>query len=50
MTLNAFHSGTAWVLWVDDDATINNVNQNAANWIAHFPHADLIIAREVLLV
>ena len=47
MALDAFDEGAEWVLWVDDDATINLVNQTVADWIERFPHADFIITREV---
>lgn len=47
MALDAFDEGAEWVLWVDDDAMINIVNQTAEDWIARFPRADLIITREV---
>lgn len=47
MALDAFDEGAEWVLWVDDDATINRADLSAASFIDLFPQADLIIAREV---
>lgn len=47
MALDAFEDGAEWVLWVDDDATINAVGQTAAEWIDRFRTAHFIIAREV---
>ncbi|KAL1499917.1 hypothetical protein AB1Y20_012599 [Prymnesium parvum] len=48
MALDAFDEGAEWVLWVDDDATINRADLSAASFIDLFPQADLIIAREAL--
>jgi hypothetical protein len=48
MALDAFAAGATWVLWVDDDATINDMDQTVAGWLNRYAGRDFIIAREAL--
>ena len=47
MALDTFATGAMWVLWIDDDATINDAQQTASDWISRFPQQDFIVAKEV---
>ena len=49
MGLEVLERGAEWVLWVDDDATINRADTRAEDFLASFPNRSLIIGAQAEL-
>ena len=49
MGLEALERGSEWVLWVDDDATINEPDQRAEDWLERFPNRSLLLSQQLQL-
>ena len=49
MGLEALERGSEWVLWVDDDATINEPDLRAEDWLERFPNRSLLLSPQLQL-